>query len=445
MISNDGRPDGMRILSFPAILVSAPKSGKAIPATIHRLTALIENVSMKPQISPVDNITSTYATEDFKLNDIASALAKTTVSDSRVLGALQLRKLSKAPPAAGAKITLAQAGDFIELLPEVTCILDVSGNILIGNKAFMATVPFATNTFLGVITSVDAVSFSHNLLTLKTSTCNEFDSIYSTNCQNVPSVSYCWHLATTPCKAFIVASGRPSDPLARISPEQLLNDAKALKQIAINAKATEHQPIVVTVTAVQNLLTSVEADAKMTIELKASELKAEALENTLEMKRVFVRHVSHEIRTPLSIVASGIAYLFTLKSQMTQEVFDIIDEVRSACGTAIDVTNDILTYEKIDSNILTLENGPTDIVEVATGVCTMFQIQARSSEIELVLDKTALRQERLIVHGDSSKLAQVFRNLVSNAVKFTPAGGRVTLTLSKALDTKRECATPGRV
>jgi signal transduction histidine kinase len=122
---------------------------------------------------------------------------------------------------------------------------------------------------------------------------------------------------------------------------------------------------------------------------------------------------------------------------MSAEVLEVIDEVRSACGTAIDVTNDILTYEKIDSNILTLETGPTDIVEVTSGVCSMFQIQAKSAGIELTLDVSALRQKCVVVDGDSSKLAQVFRNLVSNAVKFTPVGGRVTLTLSLNHETKR--------
>ena len=79
-------------------------------------------------------------------------------------------------------------------------------------------------------------------------------------------------------------------------------------------------------------------------------------QNLLEVKRMFVRYVSHEIRTPLSAVVLGLNYLKkqseSNNSTMDQDTVDVVEEVRMSCEAAVDILNDLLTYEKLDGGLL---------------------------------------------------------------------------------------------
>ena len=71
---------------------------------------------------------------------------------------------------------------------------------------------------------------------------------------------------------------------------------------------------------------------------------------------MFVRYVSHEIRTPLSAVVLGLNYLKkqseSNNSTMDQDTVDVVEEVRMSCEAAVDILNDLLTYEKLDGGLL---------------------------------------------------------------------------------------------
>ena len=80
------------------------------------------------------------------------------------------------------------------------------------------------------------------------------------------------------------------------------------------------------------------------------------MQNLLEVKRVFVRYVSHEIRTPLSAVVLGLNYLKkqseSNNTTMDQDTIDVVEEVSASCEAAVDILNDLLTYEKLDGGLL---------------------------------------------------------------------------------------------
>jgi signal transduction histidine kinase len=140
--------------------------------------------------------------------------------------------------------------------------------------------------------------------------------------------------------------------------------------------------------------------------------------------------VSHEIRTPLNVVVSGLDLLSSCDEKFSVDVLDILRDVKISCAVAIDILNDLLTYEKMDSNILTLDKSACDMVEILRRVYNMFRVQAIHSNIamELLLEPSTI--ETVIVDADSTKLSQVFRNLISNAIKFTSGGGKVTIKVS---------------
>lgn len=126
------------------------------------------------------------------------------------------------------------------------------------------------------------------------------------------------------------------------------------------------------------------------------------------------------------VVVSGLDLLARMNAMLNDDSLELIDEIRSACKVAIEILNDLLTYEKLDSNILVLERSVYDLFDILRKVCDMFAIPARFSDINLSMSY----DENLtcaMVDVDAAKISQVFRNLISNALKFTPFGGTVSV------------------
>ena len=343
-------------------------------------------------------------------------------------------------------LSLDQAVGFMQLVPVAMCILDMSANVKDSNQYFKEHINsevFTNGTgmskrivsILEIISLEDTDRFFSTLATLKASSTPimQGDFLTKAKSKNKPvSKVYQWTLAMSPDRSYILATGKPvsSDGVAENGDEQVENalekesESKDRSGGAFAASGTWTK-----------FMDRVEENARKMVELKESQLKAQALAETLETKRIFVRHVSHEIRTPLNVVMSGLEFMESFKDILGSELLETLGDIRNACGVAIDILNDLLTYEKLDSNILTLDKSPCDFIDLVRRVCSMFQIQARYSNINLAFDN-AVKSDRLTVDADSTKLSQVIRNLVSNALKFTPDGGMITVKLFTVADGK---------
>jgi signal transduction histidine kinase/CheY-like chemotaxis protein len=173
-----------------------------------------------------------------------------------------------------------------------------------------------------------------------------------------------------------------------------------------------------------------------------------AKQQLLEAKRKFVRFVSHEVRTPLNSVCMGIALL---KDEMAasqasssgssggartehdiQQWLSLTDEVLGGARSAVDVLNDFLNYDKIESGKLTLELSVIRIFELVEKTFDEFKLPAEKGKLQCTIKTPVSKDgsnERFAV-GDAIRLAQVFRNLLSNAIKFTPEGGKIEVLAS---------------
>jgi signal transduction histidine kinase len=148
-----------------------------------------------------------------------------------------------------------------------------------------------------------------------------------------------------------------------------------------------------------------------------------ALIRALSAKDNFVATVSHELRTPLTSI---LGYLELVLDEPGHE--DIGEELRIVQRNAnhlLGLVNDLIAVasERIE---LTLQE--TDVASLLAGVVASSHAKAAVSGVELVLDV----EEPLTARVDPGRISQVFGNLVSNAIKFSPDGGRVTARAHRA-------------
>jgi signal transduction histidine kinase len=162
---------------------------------------------------------------------------------------------------------------------------------------------------------------------------------------------------------------------------------------------------------------------------RLAKVKNVKLENELALKKTFVRYISHELRTPLSIALSGMALLEdrVKEGAPMAEVLSVVEDIRQPCLTSVDILNDLLDFEKLDSGLTVLDaecQDPCDFFESSVG---LFRAMAQQKQIELTVVSTVIN-DTAVVRIDKPKLSQVLRNLLSNALKFTPRDGSVVVT-----------------
>jgi len=187
----------------------------------------------------------------------------------------------------------------------------------------------------------------------------------------------------------------------------------------------------------------------------------------LEAKRQFVRFVSHEVRTPLNSVGMGLTLMKeemaqslgfksaesmvtngdkinkddasdktgTTMDSVAREWFSLADEIQSNTQCAVDVLNDLLNYDKIENGSLNLELTVVPIWQLIEQTVLEFKLPMGSKNITMTFnlpeDKEYVNHK---VVGDAVRLSQVLRNLISNAIKFTPEGGDIEIEASWVKD-----------
>jgi two-component system cell cycle sensor histidine kinase PleC len=152
-----------------------------------------------------------------------------------------------------------------------------------------------------------------------------------------------------------------------------------------------------------------------------------------KVKSEFIANMSHELRTPLNTVI-GFAKLLgehERRKLKEAEVVEYAGLIRDAATHLLAVINDILDISKMQSGRFTLDALEVDIEEVLEASLLAFRPMAREAEIRL---ESKIAPNLPGVKGDPGKLRQVFGNLISNAVKFTPAGGTVTVEARATAD-----------
>jgi PAS domain S-box-containing protein len=162
------------------------------------------------------------------------------------------------------------------------------------------------------------------------------------------------------------------------------------------------------------------AEAEREVLLRELAEQNERLRELDRMKDDFVASVSHELRTPLTSIR-GYLELVREDGGLDEEQDRMLGIVDRNADRLLGLVTDLLFIAEVDAGKLTLERNRVQLGDVAGESVEAASPHARAAEIELNLDA----DDHLVVDGDRTRLAQVFDNLISNAIKFTPAGGRI--------------------
>ncbi len=154
----------------------------------------------------------------------------------------------------------------------------------------------------------------------------------------------------------------------------------------------------------------------------------EEAESATRAKSAFLATMSHEIRTPLNGVL-GMTQAMAM-GEVTDQQRQRLDVIRQSGESLLAILNDVLDLSKIEAGKLELEQANFDISELARGAHGTFAATAQAKGLKF--DLKVERSARGVYRGDSVRVRQILYNLVSNALKFTEAGGVKVVVSRKA-------------
>lgn len=151
------------------------------------------------------------------------------------------------------------------------------------------------------------------------------------------------------------------------------------------------------------------------------------------IKSEFIANMSHELRTPLNSII-GFSKLIAEQKDgelSTEDAVEYAGLIKDAAGHLLAVINDILDISKIQSGKFQLNTREMDVDEVLRPCVASLKLTAANAGVELTCD---IASDLPALSADGVKLRQVFTNLVTNAIKFTPPDGTVAVTARASSD-----------
>jgi PAS domain S-box-containing protein len=160
----------------------------------------------------------------------------------------------------------------------------------------------------------------------------------------------------------------------------------------------------------------------------------EAAEAASKAKSDFLSSMSHELRTPMNAI---IGFSDLLKDQCYGELnakqLEFVQYVLDSAKHLLSLINDILDLAKIESGKMELEKSPVKIVDLV--VNSLIMIKEKAYKHGITLDISIPHEfDWIEITVDERKLKQILYNLLSNAAKFTPDGGKITIAMQQKVD-----------
>ena len=145
-------------------------------------------------------------------------------------------------------------------------------------------------------------------------------------------------------------------------------------------------------------------------------------------KSEFLSNMSHDIRTPMNAIV-GMTAIASAHVENTEQVKDCLKKIALSSRHLLGLINDVLDMSKIESGKLSLNVDIVSLRDVMEGLVSIVQPQIKARNQQFDIHIRHIQSEQ--VYTDSVRLNQVLLNLLSNAMKFTPEGGRITMTVAQ--------------
>ncbi|MBR1635284.1 MAG: amino acid permease [Lachnospiraceae bacterium] len=156
-----------------------------------------------------------------------------------------------------------------------------------------------------------------------------------------------------------------------------------------------------------------------------AELEKAAAEESSKAKTVFLSNMSHDIRTPMNAI---IGYVNLAEDEENDEakLREYLAKIKTSSHHLLALINDVLEMSRIESGKMDLESIPVNLKKTLAEVEDMFSTQMEEKNIEFRVDASQIKNTKILC--DKNRLNRVLLNLLSNAYKFTPEGGTVSVT-----------------
>lgn len=196
------------------------------------------------------------------------------------------------------------------------------------------------------------------------------------------------------------------------------------------------------------LLAGITATYSVSLSRDLLQVKENYLRDVLEAKEVaeaasqaksnFLANMSHELRTPLnSIIGFTEVLMDGLIGPVTTDQVNLLGTIHESSQHLLGLINEVLDLTKVERGRMDLTKQPFDLSTLAQRTTSFFQEKARTQNIELVVE---CHPKHLSVIADKRKIREILLNLLGNAIKFTPHGGKVGIRINTTRK-RREIAT----
>lgn len=153
--------------------------------------------------------------------------------------------------------------------------------------------------------------------------------------------------------------------------------------------------------------------------------------NASRAKSEFLSRMSHEIRTPMNGII-GMTAVARMSLDNREMLIDSLNKIDLSSSYLLSLINDILDMSRIESGKIKLDNEVFEITEVLKRIYIMFKQKSDESGIDFKIKSDNVTVNKVI--GDELRISQVIINIISNSIKFTQFGGKVTLDVRQKID-----------